>query len=189
MIGFNRLGQTKVWVNENFGMNHPTNQSLEATLNESLVLNNLVAAVSPKLDLAPDFLNGVKNSRTLFDALNFVRANAGVPENVLEANRVNVAGFSQQRTSVLNSNIPVQQVPQNFVPQPQTSVVNPSVGLYQPPNVVQPSNVVQQGYRPPQQVNYGQPQTYGNSAYQQPIYSQQSYQPVNQAKFSSQYAQ
>ncbi len=105
MIGFNRQGQTKVWVNENFGMNHPANQSLDAHLDETSLLNSLVTAVSPKLDLTPDFLNGVRNSRTLLNALNFVRANAGVPENVLEANRVNVAGLSQQTSLVLNSNI------------------------------------------------------------------------------------
>jgi hypothetical protein len=32
MIGFNRLGQTKVWVNENFGMNHAGLHHSDATL-------------------------------------------------------------------------------------------------------------------------------------------------------------
>ena len=153
MIGFNKAGQTKVWVNENFGMNHPSNQSLEAHLDENLVLNNLVNAVSPKLDLAGDFLNGVSSSRTLSNALSFVKSHSGVAENILEANRVNVGGLSQQTSTILNSNIQVQPVhvqqpvqqwvtPTTHVqPQQYTPVTTSNVQVYQPAQTFQPGYV------------------------------------------------
>jgi hypothetical protein len=64
-------------------MNHPNNQSVEAHFDEAQLLDSFVTAVSPKLDLNPDFLNSVRNSRTLENALNFTRANSGVAANVL----------------------------------------------------------------------------------------------------------
>jgi hypothetical protein len=88
-------------------MNHPSNQSLEAYFDEALFLDSFVTVVSPKLDLSPDFLNAVRSSRTLENALNFTRANGGVAENLLEANRVNVGSFGQQTSAILNSNVAI----------------------------------------------------------------------------------
>lgn len=48
MIGFTKEGQTKVWVNENFGMNYPNYYHPEAKLNEGEVVANLVNAVAPR---------------------------------------------------------------------------------------------------------------------------------------------
>ena len=126
MIGFNRNGQTKVWVNENFGMNHPNNQSVEAHFDEAQLLDSFFTAVSPKLDLNPDFLNSVRNSRTLENALNFTRANGGVAANVLEANRVNVSSFGQQTSTVLNSNVAIN------LPAVQTTSSFSELRTYQP---------------------------------------------------------
>ena len=139
MIGFNRAGQTKVWVNENFGMNHPVNQSVDAHLDEVAVLNSLVDAVSPRLDLTPQLLTGVRNSRTIADAVGFVRANSGVDANILESNRINISGLTQQTSTILNSNTVVQPV------QPVVTSVQPTVYTS---NVVVPPPV----YRPPTQV-------------------------------------
>ena len=185
MIGFNRNGQTKVWVNENFGMNHPANQSLEVTLDEAHVLDSLVSAVSPKLDLTPDFFNGVRNSRTFLNALNFVKGNAGVPENVLEANRVNVAGLGQQSSTILNSNVQVQHnVTPTFVPQTSNFVAS-HVPAYQPP-----VQTVHTGYVNPKvhfAHNYGTQAA--NLAFQprnvQPVSTYQPVQTQNKFSFTS----
>lgn len=157
MIGFNKSGQTKVWVNENFGMNHPGNHHSDATLDEVVLLNNLVNAVSPKLDLAGDFLNGVRNSRTIGNALNFIRANSGVAESVLENNQVNISNYTgKSQVQVLRDTTPVQNVaPQTtstFV-QPTSYVQQPQQVYYQPPVGQQ---VIQSGYRS-QATTFGQP--------------------------------
>jgi hypothetical protein len=83
MIGFTKEGQTKVWINENFGMNYPSNYNSETKLDEFQVITNLVNAVGPKTDLTPEFLNNLKASRSFNTALGFIRSNGGVPENVL----------------------------------------------------------------------------------------------------------
>jgi len=157
MIGFNKSGQTKVWVNENFGMNHPGNHHSDATLDEVVLLNNLVNAVSPKLDLAGDFLNGVKNSRTIGNALNFIRANSGVAESVLENNQVNISNYTgKSQVQVLRDTTPVQNVaPQttNTFVQPTSYVQQPQQVYYQPPVGQQ---VIQSGYRS-QATTFGQP--------------------------------
>ena len=149
MIGFNKSGQTKVWVNENFGMNHPGNHQSDATLDEAVLLNNLVNAISSKLDLTPDFLNGVKNSRTIGNALNFIRANSGVTESVLENNQVNVANYTgKSQVSVLRDTTPIQ----NVIPQTTTSTFVQPTGYVQQPQPVyyQPpvgQQIIQSGYR------------------------------------------
>ncbi|MDD2984733.1 MAG: hypothetical protein PHQ74_15245 [Crocinitomicaceae bacterium] len=148
MIGFNKSGQTKVWVNENFGMNHPGNHHSDATLDEAVLLNNLVNAVSSKLDLTPDFLNGVKNSRSIGNALNFIRANSGVTESVLENNQVNVANYTgKSQVPVLRDTTPVQ----NVIPQTTSTFVQPTSFVQQPqPVYYQPpvgQQVIQSGYR------------------------------------------
>lgn len=165
MIGFNKSGQTKVWVNENFGMNHPGYHHSDATLDEASVLNNLVNAVSSKLDLAPEFLNSVRNSRRFSDALNFIRSNGGVADNVLQNNRVNFAGLTSTNVAILKDttpvqNLPVQSIPvqnvqnvplQNaFVSHPPTNFVQTPSVYYQPQVVPQS---VQSGFRVPP-VNY-----------------------------------
>lgn len=167
MIGFNKSGQTKVWVNENFGMNHPGNHHSDATLDEAVLLNNLVNAISSKLDLSTDFLNGVKNSRSIGNALNFIRANSGVTEAVLENNQVNVANYTgKSQVQVLRDTTPIQ----NVVPQPTTSTfVQPTSYVQQPqPVYYQPpvgQQVIQSGYRS-QQTTFGQPS--GPISYVQP---------------------
>lgn len=183
MIGFNRHGNTKVWVNENFGMNHPTNQSLEATFNEAYFLDSFVNAVSPKLDFTPDFWNGLRSSRTLENALGFVRANSGVSDDVLRSNSVNIAGFSQQRSSVLNSNVVVQPtINTTVIPPVQRSTVVSNVPVYQPV-----SHTVQTGYVNPKVNfvhNYGaqrESTVVGFQPVNAPLVS--TYQPV-QSKFS-----
>ena len=153
MIGFNKSGQTKVWVNENFGMNHPGNHHSDAPLDEAILLTNLINAVSPKVDLAPEFLNGVKNSRLFGNALNFIRNNCGVPENVIESNQVNVSTLVEQsQVPVLRDTTPIQNAPSTYVQQtPSTFVQQTPAGyVQQPPVYYQPAvgqQSIQSGYR------------------------------------------
>lgn len=125
------------------------------------------------------------------NALNFVKVNGGVPENVLEANRVNVASFGQQNVSVLNDSVPLQSnIQTSFVPAQTTSVFTPNTSVYQPPQ----QQVVQPQFRN-QSVNYGTTPVVSRgvvgttSAYQpisyQPVtYQTASYVPTGQNKFS-----
>lgn len=164
MIGFNKSGQTKVWVNENFGMNHPGNHHSDATLDEAVLLANLINAVTPKVDLTPEFLNGVKNSRSFGNALNFIRNNSGVPENVLESNQVNVSALvGQTQVPVLRDTTPIQNAPSSFIQQTPPTFVHqaqtPAGYAQQPPVYYQPAvgqQSIQSGYRS-QSINYGQP--------------------------------
>ncbi len=198
MIGFNKSGQTKVWVNENFGMNHPGYHHSDALLDEAVLLNNLVNAVSPKLDLAPDFLNGVRNSRTLGQALSFVKTNSGVPDNILESNQINLnslTGKSQvpvlRDTTQIHNVQNVQNVPNTFLPSSSTFVQNPQV-YYQPQVGHQ---TIQSGYRATQPINFVQPSVNSSSfipssgnfqtGYQIPRYNE----PVGQSKYSFNVAQ
>lgn len=175
MIGFNKSGQTKVWVNENFGMNHPGNHHSEAVLDEAVLLNNLINAVSPRLDLSADFLNGVKNSRTLGNALNFIKANSGVTEAALENNQINVATYTgKSQVEVLRDTTPIQNAQQantNTLVQPTSCYIQPQPVYYQPPVGQQ---VIQSGYRaqsisfvPPSGSNLVQP-THTTSTFIQP---------------------
>lgn len=159
MIGFNKSGQTKVWVNENFGMNHPGYHHSDATLDEASVLNNLVNAISSKLDIAPEFLNNVRNSRRFSDALNFIRSNGGVADNVLQNNRVNVAGLTSTKVAILKDTTPVQNVPVQSVPVQNVQVQNvplQNTFVSQPPtNFVQTPSVYYQPQVIPQSVQSG----------------------------------
>ena len=83
MIGFTSQGHTKVWVNENFGMNYPSHFIKEAQLNERVVINNLVNAISPHADLPNDYVSSLKSSDSFNNAINFIRSNGGVSEAVL----------------------------------------------------------------------------------------------------------
>lgn len=172
-------------------MNHPGNHHSDATLDEASVLNNLINAVSSKLDLAPEFLNGVRGSRKFADALNFIRSNGGVPDNVLQNNRVNVTGLTQNQVPVLRDTTPIQNVVQNvpvqnapiqnspiqntFVNQPPTNFVQQPSVYYQPPVVPQS---VQSAFRGQQATyqptivssNFVQPTTSFQSGYQVPRY-------------------
>lgn len=48
MIAFTKEGQTKVWINENFGMNYPSHFTEGAELVENEVIKNIVNAISSK---------------------------------------------------------------------------------------------------------------------------------------------
>ena len=112
MIGFTSQGRTKVWVNENFGMNYPSHFIKEAELNEKVVINNLVNAISPHADLPNDYVNNLKSSNTFNTALNFIRSNGGVSEAALEGNQINISKYSgNSNVSVLRDTTPIS-VPQ-----------------------------------------------------------------------------
>lgn len=109
MLGFNKRGQTKVWINENFGMNHAGYHHSEAQVNESEVLRSLVNAISSKLDLPANLLEQVKNAGSLTNAMNIVRSNSGVAANVLEGNNVNFSAYTGQgQVQVLRDTTPIQ---------------------------------------------------------------------------------
>ena len=59
MIGFNTNGETKVWVNENFGKNHPVNYreqdgndltNLRSANNEQRMVQNIINVVERKCE-------------------------------------------------------------------------------------------------------------------------------------------
>lgn len=176
-------------------MNHPGYHHSDALLDEAVLLNNLVNAVSPKLDLTPDFLNGVKNSRTLGQALNFVKTNSGVPENILESNQINVNSLTgQSQVPVLRDNTPlqnVQNVPNTFLPSSST-YVQPQQVYYQPQVGHQ---TIQSGYRATQPISYVQPGVTSSNFVANPGNFQSGYQiprynePISQNKYSFNVAQ
>ena len=196
MIGFTRDGQTKVWINENFGMNYPSHFIEDAKLNEGGVISNILSALVPKTDLDAQLVSAINSSGSFATALGFIRNRGGVPENVLEANRINVTSYlGQGQVSVSNNTSsvfqpPVQQV-QPFVQQTVTPqyTYQPS----QPSQLNQPSQpfgyhqswvpptstISQGGYRNPS-VQFGQTpgltSNYGSTSTYQP--SNIGYQPV-----------
>lgn len=201
MIGFTRSGQTRVWVNENFGMNHPANYTHDSehehAIDEAFLLNSLVSAITPKVDLPQDFLNNVVGTRTLSGALNWIRNNGQVPANLLEANTVSAGTLSgQNQVNVLKDTTQIQQtqpvppVPQMcYIPQPVgvTPGYVSTQGVYQPPVGQQ---YYQPQYRAPQ-VNYSQTPVQstftGNSSSFQSGYQVPRYTPVESSgtnKFS-----
>jgi hypothetical protein len=185
MIGFTPAGQTKVWVNENFGMNYPTNYNSEASLNENQLLVNLANAISPRTDLPADFWAALRGQSTINGALNWVKTNGGIAENILNENRINIANYiGQKEVSVLKDTAPIQGLvepkPLHCVP-PTRTVDYVSTGYVQPVNT---------GYRNPS-VNFAynpQPITsnfIGTSSTYQPVsYQVPTYQPVGTSKFS-----
>jgi hypothetical protein len=94
MIGFTQSGQTKVWVNENFGMNYPAYYVKDTKLNESTVINNLLNVLNDKTTFNAEYLNGIRNNNTISGALNFVRSNSGISQLVLDSNRINISKYS-----------------------------------------------------------------------------------------------
>lgn len=52
MIGFTPEGRTKIWINENFGMNYPSHVIQNATLDQANVIDNLLNAIASRTDLA-----------------------------------------------------------------------------------------------------------------------------------------
>ncbi len=142
MVGFTRDGQTKVWINENFGMNYPSHFVEDAKLNETSVITNLVAAIAPRADFDGQLVSAINSSGSFATALGFIRSRGGVPENVLEANRINVTPYLGQ------VNIPVMNN--------ATSVAQPQVQT-----TVQPTVVPQYSYQPSQPLGYHQSWTAG----------------------------
>ena len=145
MIGFTSQGQTKVWINENFGMNYPNHYIPDAKVNESDVISNLLTAVSSRLDVDPQLLNGIRSAGSFATAIGFIRSRGGVADNILEANTVNTGSyFTKGQTSILNSNAPIQPVVQPALQQPvQQSTFQP---VYNAPTSYQPSQIT--GYQP-----------------------------------------
>lgn len=160
MIAFTKEGQTKVWINENFGMNYPSHFVEDAVLVENEVIKNLVNVIVAKGELNPDFVSTLKSSNSFNTALGFVRSNGGVPENILEANRINVQTYNgktqvpilKDTTQVTQAQIVQSQaIPIGFTPAPQYSF---QTG---------PSQNYTQSWVPPQSSNFQQPVYRGNS--------------------------
>ncbi len=64
-------------------MNHPGNMVSDAELDEAVVLNNIMNVVSDKLDITPDFVSNIRNIGAFNKALSFIKANSGLPVDVL----------------------------------------------------------------------------------------------------------
>lgn len=93
MIGFNEQGNTKVWINENFGMNYPAYYNKKNTLNEREVVNNLLDAIQDKTTFNNDYVNVLRNTNNLSNAINFVKSNSGISEAILNSNRINISRY------------------------------------------------------------------------------------------------
>lgn len=190
MIAFTKEGQTKVWINENFGMNYPSHFVEDAELVENEVIKNLVNVIVAKGELNPDFVSTLKSSNSFNTALGFVRSNGGVPENILEANRINVqtyTGKTQTQVPVLRDTTQVTQaqivqsqaIPIGFTPASQYSFQTGQTPSYTQSYLPQSSNFNQPAYRA-NSFQYTSPSTSNNFSYQ-PTYQASSnlgYQPV-----------
>jgi hypothetical protein len=156
MIGFTKDGETKVWINENFGMNYPSHYIEDAKLNEGSVISNLLSAIASRTDIDGQIVSAINSSGSFSNALGFIRSRGGVPENVLEANRINVVSYlGQGPISVLNST---------------TSVVQPVR------QVVQPTVIPQYTYQPSQPSAYHQSWVPGTQTSNQGVYRSPSVQ-------------
>lgn len=192
MIGFTRDGQTKVWINENFGMNYPSHIVEDAKLDEGTVVSNLVNAIAPRAELDAQFANELRNSRSFNTALGLIRSRGGVPENILEANRINVGPYlTRGQVSVLKDTTPLVQAPVQTPVQPlvqpvqYTTGVNPQF-VYQPSHQagyqswVPPTSTINQGPIGGQSVQYNQTPGFSSNYVSTSSYqpAQYGYQPV-----------
>jgi hypothetical protein len=110
MIGFTPAGHTKVWVNENFGMNYPVHYNEDNELHEGDLIHNITSAIAPHGEFSPDYINALRNSGSINNALNFIRQNGGVSSDILEANRIDVARHAlhgTQNVGILHDNVHV----------------------------------------------------------------------------------
>ena len=172
MIGFTKDGETKVWINENFGMNYPSHYIQDAKLNEGTVISNLLSAIAPRTDIDAQLVSAINSSGSFSNALGFIRSRGGVPENVLEANRINVASYSGQGSiSVLNNTTPI---------------VQPTVQPVQP--VVQPTVTPQYTYQPSQPLGYHQSWVPGTTSTTSGAYRSPSVQFSHTPGFTSNFA-
>jgi len=113
-------------------MNYPSHHHKEAEFNQSQLINDLVNTISPKSELTHDFVNALKNSGSIDNALGFIRNNGGVPESVLESNIINVSNIwgTGQVSAPRDTTTLIQNAPKN--------------------NFMQPAHMVSQNYIPGQ---------------------------------------
>ena len=155
---------------------------------ENEVIRNLVNVIAAKGELNSDFVSTLKSSNSFNTALGFVRSNGGVPENILEANRINVQNYSgQTQVPVLRDTTQVTQpqivqsqaIPIGFTPAPQYSFQTGQTPTYTQSWMPQSSNFNQPAYRT-NSIQFTNPGTSSNFSYQ-PTYQASSnlgYQPV-----------
>lgn len=143
---------------------------------ENEVIKNIVNAISSKGELNPDFVNALKSSSSFNTALGFVRSNGGAPENILEANRINVQSYKGQTqvsvpvlkdtTQVIQPQIVQSQgIPLGFTPAPQYSFQTGQGQTYNQSWVPQSSNFNNPSYRA-NSFQYTTPGTTSNFTYQ-----------------------
>ena len=102
MIGFDNQGQTKVWINENFGRNHPVNYkdhdsadltTLRSANNEQRMVHNIINVVERKCEkgeFPEPFRQDVYKNTTFNDLSSFIYRAGVVAPQALEENRVNL---------------------------------------------------------------------------------------------------
>jgi len=109
--------------------------------------------------LNPDFVNALKSSQSFNTALGFVRSNGGVPENILEANRINVQAYSGKSS--------------------QIQALRDTTQMIQPQQIVQ-SQAIPFGFTPAPQYSFqtgqNQPWAPQSSSFNQPAYRPTSFQ-------------
>lgn len=169
-------------------MNYPSHFVEDAELVENEVIRNLVNVIAAKGELNSDFVNTLKSSNSFNTALGFVRSNGGVPENILEANRINVQTYSgQTQVPVLRDTTQVTQpqifqsqaIPIGFTPAPQYSFQTGQTPSYTQSWMPQSSNFNQPANRA-NSIQFTNPGTSTTFSYQ-PTYQASSnlgYQPV-----------
>lgn len=93
MIGFNEHGQTKVWVNQNFGMNKKIDLRHDCETPENMMVRNIMEAVesSSSCEIPREIKNNLSVSQTLDQAASFV------------------AQFVRGDQSVLNNHVQINQ--------------------------------------------------------------------------------
>ena len=99
MIGFNAEGNTKVWINENFGRNHPISSKDADTQdltglkssNEERMVRNIINIVERKCErgqFPEPFRTDLYRSTSFSDTLRFIQSANVAPFSALESNRI-----------------------------------------------------------------------------------------------------
>lgn len=141
MIGFNHDGNTKVWINENFGRNHPISSKdsdshdltgLKSS-NEQRMVNNIINVVERKCErgqFPEPYRSNLYRASTFNETLSFIQSANILPYSALEANTV-----------VLNR--PVQQPPVEYRQSqpPSVSYSRPATNARVSFNYISPTNV------------------------------------------------
>lgn len=113
MIGLNPLGETKVWINDNFGMNHPLHEkdpnNDKYPAGDRGIIMNVLDVLKPHFSTGyyrASFFGKVAGCNTIKEAMDFIKVNGGTSTQALEKNKIGLP----QKVITLKSSAPPPQV-------------------------------------------------------------------------------